>query len=226
MDRMRLSPVARTGAFLAAELATIERHGSGGAAYAEALMRHGLLPGTLDPDDALTFPQTVQLAGWARALRPVFGTTSATAAPDRGAAVDALLERAGVRLRLASGPDPRWRFTVEGDAPLAAVQACTAGGLALFVLEAGADRLGECASPRCHELFVDLTRNGSRRHCTPSYGNHQAVRRRRDRLAIEALYSPPCTNSPPTAVATTSMSAISSLGTSRGSSESTAKSAS
>ena len=43
-----------------------------------------------------------------------------------------------------------------------------ATALALIVDGYGADRFGQCQAARCEAVYVDLTRNGSRRFCGPA----------------------------------------------------------
>ncbi|MET8992500.1 CGNR zinc finger domain-containing protein [Nonomuraea wenchangensis] len=41
-----------------------------------------------------------------------------------------------------------------------------ATALALIVDGYGPDRFGQCEAHRCDAVYIDLTRNGSRRHCS------------------------------------------------------------
>ncbi|WP_256987277.1 CGNR zinc finger domain-containing protein [Rhodococcoides fascians] len=60
----------------------------------------------------------------------------------------------------------------------------TAGGLALFTVEAGGLRLGECSAHRCNLVFVDTSRNGRRAYCSTRCANGDAVARHRRRQRI------------------------------------------
>ena len=57
----------------------------------------------------------------------------------------------------------------------------TAGGLAVFIAEAGGSRLGSCARDECRHVFVDTSRGGRRTYCSARCGNKDAVHRYRDR---------------------------------------------
>jgi predicted RNA-binding Zn ribbon-like protein len=71
------------------------------------------------------------------------------------------------------------------------VQGWAAGcavGLAYALSSGHAPRLGVCGGPRCERVFVDLSRNGSRRFCTTACQNRVKAasfraRRRTDRSA-------------------------------------------
>lgn len=55
-------------------------------------------------------------------------------------------------------------------------------GLLLVIRDLGYERLGICASDSCDDVFVDLSRNASKRYCDPrSCGNRAAVRAYRAR---------------------------------------------
>ncbi|WP_323742266.1 CGNR zinc finger domain-containing protein [Microbacterium sp. UFMG61] len=62
------------------------------------------------------------------------------------------------------------------------VRAVTSGGLALFLVESGGDRLGACGRDGCGLVFVDTSRNGRRAYCSSRCGNYVAVTRHRQEL--------------------------------------------
>lgn len=121
-----------------------------------------------------------ELRDWTIRLRPVFE------APDnevRCAAVNELLSR-GVRrvfLTTHDGMLPHMHFADTGDSVVERLRAMTAGGLAVFIAEAGGDRLGSCAGKECRLVFVDTSRGGRRAYCSARCGNRDAVQRYRDR---------------------------------------------
>ncbi|MDA3646884.1 CGNR zinc finger domain-containing protein [Saccharopolyspora indica] len=109
---------------------------------------------------------------------------------------DAVAEAAGELVRRAStGPvlgrdaDGRWQWQVETapSASLADELAVLAGLGLLGALRAlGHERFRACASPECDGVFVDTSRAGRRRYCTPdlcgnriNVANHRARRRER-----------------------------------------------
>jgi predicted RNA-binding Zn ribbon-like protein len=52
-------------------------------------------------------------------------------------------------------------------------------GTALLLIGRGMDRLGRCELEGCHRVFVDLSRPGTKRHCSAQCANNNAVRRHR-----------------------------------------------
>ncbi|GAB3764879.1 hypothetical protein GCM10028864_59110 [Microlunatus parietis] len=61
------------------------------------------------------------------------------------------------------------------------VGAMMAAGTALHLAGRGMNRLGRCAVDDCDRVYVDLTRNGRQRYCSPACANRDAVRRHRAR---------------------------------------------
>jgi predicted RNA-binding Zn ribbon-like protein len=69
-------------------------------------------------------------------------------------------------------------------APLSAVLATMVfGRTALHLAEHGMGRLGRCRLEECDRAYVDLSRSGRQRYCSPGCGNRDAVRRHRARAA-------------------------------------------
>ena len=59
-------------------------------------------------------------------------------------------------------------------------------GLLVIVRDGGGRRLGTCDWEGCDHVYVDVSRNGSRRYCDPrTCGNRAAVRAYRARAAAE-----------------------------------------
>jgi predicted RNA-binding Zn ribbon-like protein len=72
------------------------------------------------------------------------------------------------------------------DAPLGQrVAAAAAMGLAIVLAEYGVERLGMCAAENCADVFVDTSRNKSKRYCddTCSTRMNVAAYRKRKKLA-------------------------------------------
>ncbi|WP_152360808.1 CGNR zinc finger domain-containing protein [Microlunatus speluncae] len=61
------------------------------------------------------------------------------------------------------------------------VGAMMAAGTALHLAGRGITRLGRCDVTDCDRVYVDLTRNGRQRYCSPACANRDAVRRHRAR---------------------------------------------
>ncbi|MFG3699413.1 CGNR zinc finger domain-containing protein [Micromonospora sp. NPDC047620] len=169
-----------TGVRLAADLANLVvegRPGMGGtgAGEIEAVLRtHEIRRPALMPGQAQI------LRVWGVRLRAVF---EAPGADERCAAINALLVEgtAGAFLTTHDGLRPHLHFTPEDDDVVGRVRAVTAGGLAIFAVEAEGRRLGVCARSTCVTVFVDTSRNGRRDYCSTRCGNHDAVHRHRTR---------------------------------------------
>lgn len=91
---------------------------------------------------------------------------------DEHAAVDLLnrlMTDAGVRVRLVP-VDGRWRWHLAPHDEAGAVEhlaAAAAVGMLGLIQTSGRERLGLCAADGCAGVYVDLTRNRSRRYCIP-----------------------------------------------------------
>ncbi|WP_207936432.1 CGNR zinc finger domain-containing protein [Actinomadura sp. KC216] len=122
-------------------------------------------------------------AALARTLRSVFDDLA-------GGDEDAAAER--LNRLLAAHPahphlakeDGRWRLHHHpGDAPLVPMwTSICAEALARLLAGGHADRVGSCADGRCGRVFVDTSRNASRRFCSTTCQNRvktAALRRRR-----------------------------------------------
>ena len=53
--------------------------------------------------------------------------------------------------------------------------AITAMGLASVLVECGLDRFGVCDAENCDDVYVDSSRNRSRRHCSNTCSTREAV---------------------------------------------------
>ena len=93
-------------------------------------------------------------------------------APDEHEAarrINELLARSGAAPQMTDH-DGHWHLHFAADdSPLAdRVAAVAAMGLATVVVRWGWDRLGICNADDCADVFVDTSRNRSRRYCDPS----------------------------------------------------------
>jgi len=118
-------------------------------------------------------------------LRAVFDSAS-----DREAAarVNALLAEAGALPQLTAHDGEEWHlhYSPPG-APLATrLAAESAMGLAGVLRSGGFDRMSVCADETCGDVFVDASRNHSRRYCDPdTCGNRANVAAHRARRRAE-----------------------------------------
>jgi predicted RNA-binding Zn ribbon-like protein len=118
------------------------------------------------------------IRGWTRRLRPAFEASSEA---ERCASINTLLADGARSVYLTTHDDlrPHLHFTPDGQDLQSRVKAVTAGGLAIFTMEADGERLGVCALDTCRTVFADTSRNGRRTYCSPRCANTDAVRRHR-----------------------------------------------
>jgi predicted RNA-binding Zn ribbon-like protein len=106
-------------------------------------------------------------------LRAVFEADDPAAA---AAQVNALLAEAGALPQLSNHDGEAWHLHyTEVNAPLVLRLAAEAAmGLAIVMRDDGLERLKTCASPTCSDVFVDTSRNRSRRYCNPDTCGNRA----------------------------------------------------
>jgi predicted RNA-binding Zn ribbon-like protein len=115
-----------------------------------------------------------------RRLRAVFG------APDEETAAAGLNEilaevRAVPRISLHGG-SPHLHFEPTKGNPAQWLGAAAAMGLSVVLVDHGIERFGTCAAHDCVDVFIDTSRNRSRRHCSTgctTRENVAAFRRRK-----------------------------------------------
>ncbi|MFO7300198.1 MAG: CGNR zinc finger domain-containing protein [Actinomycetes bacterium] len=78
------------------------------------------------------------------------------------------------RLSLHNGA-PHFHFEPIGSDMVAWLAATTAMGIASVIVEHGMGRFGVCAATDCDDVFVDASRNRSRRHCSSTCSTREAV---------------------------------------------------
>jgi predicted RNA-binding Zn ribbon-like protein len=124
----------------------------------EMLSKHGIpSPRTIRPRDV------AEIHDVRERLRAIFDAGDDGESMRR---INSLLHDAGA-LPQVTNHDGRWHLHyVPPDAPIARrVAAAAAMGLAAVMCEFGRDRLGVCSATNCDEVFVDTSRNRSRRYC-------------------------------------------------------------
>ena len=109
-------------------------------------------------------------------LRAVFEAPDEDSA---GRVLNALLKASGAHPVLTNHGDGPWHlhYTPAG-APLSArLAAETAMALSVVIAQDGFERLRTCDSDTCEDVFVDASKNRSRRYCSPEVcGNRASVR--------------------------------------------------
>ena len=87
------------------------------------------------------------------------------------------------------GQPPHLHFAAEDADVVTRVRASTAAGVAMVLAESDPSRLGRCAAPGCRTVFVDVSRAGRRRYCTPACATRVNVAAHRARSRFPG--SPP-----------------------------------
>lgn len=114
-------------------------------------------------------------------LREVFTT------PDEESAAGLLNEiladvSATPRVSVHAGAEPHLHFEPMDSSPARWLGAVTAMGLSIVLIEDGIERFGICGSSTCDDVFVDTSRNRSRRHCSDTCTTRENVAAYRERL--------------------------------------------
>ena len=126
-----------------------------------------------------------QLCFVAAELRGVFEAVSTGAVDDAARQVNALLIRTGARPELERHDGESWHLhfhAADRSLPNGWAAGC-ATGLAVVLGGDLYDRLGVCTAPRCDRVYVDTSRNGTRRYCSTSCQNRVKTAAFRARLA-------------------------------------------
>lgn len=90
--------------------------------------------------------------------------------------VNALLEDYGATPRLSThNGTPHLHFEPIETSIVCWLGATTAMGLASVIVEHGVDRFGACDSATCIDVYIDTSRNKSRRHCSNTCSTREAV---------------------------------------------------
>jgi predicted RNA-binding Zn ribbon-like protein len=116
-------------------------------------------------------------------LRAVFDA----AAQGRSAAVVERINRLLAHHRpqpsISGHDDFDWHLHIADDQGPVATEFATGAvmGLAMAFLDVGADRFGSCADPRCSGVFIDTSRNRSRRYCSDRCASRANVAAHRER---------------------------------------------
>jgi predicted RNA-binding Zn ribbon-like protein len=153
------------------------------AALRDFVVRHEISEvGSLGADDLMAVRQV-------RAqFRAVFLARSTQAAAEL---VNTMVAKAGSTPRLTNHDGHDWHMHFFAPCAALADHLAVEAGMALaFIVVAGErERLRHCEAPDCARVFVDLSRNRSRRYCdSRTCGNrmHVAAYRARQRTAAEA----------------------------------------
>ncbi|TDD09418.1 CGNR zinc finger domain-containing protein [Nonomuraea deserti] len=121
----------------------------------------------------VTAAEGAALAEVAARLREIFAAVAADDIDTAATRVNALLAETGARPVLDRHDGEPWHLHFHGhrDTLADGWAASCATGLAIVLGGEFADRLGVCTAPHCDRVYVDVSRNGTRRFCSTACQN-------------------------------------------------------
>ena len=131
-----------------------------------------------------SWEEAAELCLVAAELRGVFEAVGAGAVDDAARRVNVMLARTGARPALERHDGQSWHLhfhAADNSLPNGWAAGC-ATGLAVVLGGSWSDRLGVCTAPRCDRVYVDTSRNGTRRYCSTSCQNRVKTAAFRARL--------------------------------------------
>ncbi|MBO0803978.1 MAG: CGNR zinc finger domain-containing protein [Nocardiopsaceae bacterium] len=134
----------------------------------------------------VTAAEAREFTSVAAELRPVFEAVAAGAIDDAASRVNDMLAATGAHPELARHDGEPWHIHFHAYGPASAARSWAAGcatGLAIVLGGEYFDRLGVCTAPRCDRVYVDTSRNGSRRFCSTACQNRVKAASFRERRA-------------------------------------------
>jgi len=141
------------------------------AALQEGLDRGHGQPG--QPHPPVTLAEAAAFGPVALALREIFRAHAAGDEDRAARRVNELLASTGARPELRQHDGEAWHLHFPGRTA-ALVEGWAAGcatGLAVVLGNGVGWRLGVCSAPRCDRVYVDTSRNGTRRFCSTACQN-------------------------------------------------------
>ncbi len=182
---MDFAHYSQEAAHFAAELINTRGSVSGREFLADVeAWREFLKPFVIQGSDEITEQDVEQIKIVRERLREVFF------ADEEGAIqrLNTLLRDLGSNPQIVRHDGHPWHMHYSSsDAPIAhRIASGAAMGLALLITEQGFDRLGVCGADNCYDVFVDTSRNRSRRYCNQTCStkvNVAAHRARKKQLA-------------------------------------------
>jgi len=106
-------------------------------------------------------------------IREVFESADEHVAAKR---INAMLESYGASPRLSThSGSPHFHFEPLDTSMVTWLGTVTAMGLASVIVEHGVERFGVCDSGTCVDVYIDTSRNRSRRHCSNTCSTREAV---------------------------------------------------
>ena len=135
---------------------------------------------------AVTAAEAADFSAVAADLRAVFEAVAAGDVDSAATGVNAMLDGTGARPALERHDDEPWHLHFHSADETSMVKGWEAGcatGLAIVLGGEYSDRLGVCTAPHCDRVYVDTTRNGSRRFCSTACQNRVKAAAFRERHA-------------------------------------------
>lgn len=133
-----------------------------------------------------TWEEAASFCFVAAELREVFAAVDAGHVDEAARLVNAMLVRTGARPELEKHDGAPWHLHFHA-ANRSLVDGWAAGcatGLAVVLGGELYDRLGVCTAPRCDRVYVDVSRNGTKRFCSVSCQNRVKTAAFRARLPL------------------------------------------
>jgi predicted RNA-binding Zn ribbon-like protein len=114
--------------------------------------------------------EAAELHKVAESLRAVFDSFASGDVDAAAGQVNTMLAQTGARPQLDRHDGEPWHvhFHAAEDSLAKGYAAGCATGLAIVLGSEARDRLGVCTAPRCDRVYVDTSRNGTRRFCSTS----------------------------------------------------------
>lgn len=134
----------------------------------------------------VTAAEAGEFAPVAAELRPIFEAVAAGNIDDAARRVNSMLAVTGAHPELARHDGEPWHIHFHPAGSASAATSWAAGcatGLAIVLGGEYYDRLGVCTAPRCDRVYVDTSRNGSRRFCSTACQNRVKAAAFRERHA-------------------------------------------
>ncbi len=184
------SDVVEYAVALINEVTSGERHGRPFAApTGDALLPavRSVVP-EFRPSDAPTAAEAAELAEWAGRLRHVIELVDTGDLDTACTELNRIMRQAGSLPTLARHDGEPWHLHFHSaDAAWAPSWAASmATGLAVVLGNPAVDRLGLCNAPACDRVYIDISRNGTRRFCSTACQNRVKAAAFRARKAAEA----------------------------------------
>jgi predicted RNA-binding Zn ribbon-like protein len=148
--------------------------------------RLNALLGAVGARSNATEAEAVQFAGVAGQLRLVFVSVAAGDIDDAARRVNELLRGTGAHPVLERHDGEPWHVHFHAADEQSMAKGWAAGCATRLAIVLGGeyhDRLGVCTAPHCDRVYVDTSRNGSRRFCSTACQNRVKAAAFRERRA-------------------------------------------